>query len=105
MTTVLQQCGYELMSDYRINARLDEEAVEDLQLLKDTLGDTSTTNILKYSLQRSAEEIRAMKKARQQKKVWRESGFIGSFDGPEDLSSNYKKYLTEVVNDKYSAPE
>lgn len=93
------------MREFRINARLDEETAEDLQLLKDTLGDMSTTNILKYSLQRTAQEIRAMKKARQQNKAWRESRFIGSFDGPEDLSSNYKKYLTKSLDEKFPAQE
>ena len=89
------------MTDIRINARLDEETAGDLQLLKETLGDTSITNILKYSLRRTAEEIRALKRARQQKEVWRDSGFIGSFEGPEDLSSNYKKYLAEILDEKY----
>lgn len=42
-----------------------------------------------------------MKRARQQKEVWRDSGFIGCFEGPEDLSSNYKKYLAETLDEKY----
>ncbi|WGZ93081.1 MAG: hypothetical protein QJT81_14800 [Candidatus Thiothrix putei] len=33
--------------------------------------------------------------AKRQKQIWRDSGFIGGFSGPEDLSARYKQYHSE----------
>lgn len=41
-------------------------------------------------------------RARRQKQLWRESGLIGCFDGEEDLSTNYKQYLAEYLDKKFS---
>lgn len=89
------------MSDMRINARLDEQTAYDLQFLRQELGDTSVTDALKYALQRAAQELRDRVKAKRQKQIWRESGFIGSSSGPEDLSTHYKQYLAQRLDEKY----
>lgn len=39
--------------------------------------------------------------ARRQKQLWRDSGFIGCFEGEEDLSTNYKKYIAEYLDKKF----
>lgn len=89
------------MNELRINARLDEQTASDLQFLREMLGDKSITEVLKYSLQQVAQDLRDRAKAKRQKQIWRDSGFIGAFDGPEDLSSNYKQYLVSMLDAKY----
>ncbi len=91
------------MNELRINARLDEKLSKDLQFLRKELGDTSITEVVKYSIQKLAQELRDSTKAKRQKQLWLESGFVGSFEGPENLSSNYKKYLSDILNEKYPA--
>lgn len=91
------------MNELRINARLDEKLSKDLQFLRKELGDTSITEVVKYSIQKLAQELRDSTKAKRQKQLWLESGFVGSFEGPENLSSNYKQYLSDILNEKYPA--
>lgn len=89
------------MSELRINARLDEQTATDLQFLREALGDKTITEVLRYSLQQVAQDLRDQARAKQQKQIWRDSGFIGAFDGPEDLSSNYKQHLASMLDEKY----
>lgn len=89
------------MTELRINARLDKEAASDLSFLRQELGDVSTTDVIKYSIKKVAQELRDNTKAKRQKQIWLDSGFIGGFEGPEDLSSNYKQYLSDIMNEKY----
>ncbi len=48
-----------------------------------------------------AEEAAEIARARRQKQLWRDSGFIGCFEGEEDLSTNYKQYLAEYLDEKH----
>ncbi len=89
------------MNELRINARLDEQTASDLQFLREVLGDKSITEVLKYSLQQVAQDLRDRARAKRQKQIWRDSGFIGAFEGPEDLSSHYKQYLASMLDAKY----
>jgi len=93
------------MTELRINARLDEETAADLQLLRKALGDVSITDALKHALRLGAQEIRDRERARAQKQVWIDSGFVGGFEGPEDLSTNYKRYFAEYLDEKYPRDE
>lgn len=94
---------YDMMSELRINARLDEQTMQDLQFLRDTLGLKSITDVLKYSLQQVAQDFREKARARRQRQLWLDSGLIGSVNHtPADLSANYKQYLTESLDEKYS---
>ena len=93
---------YDNMNDTRINARLDEQTTRDLQFLREALGAKSITEVLKYSLQQAAQDLRDQARAKRQKQLWRESGLIGCIkDDPEDLSVNYKQYVAEYLDDKY----
>ena len=89
------------MADMRINARLDEETSKELLFLRQKLGDTSVTDALKYSIKRAAQELRDRLRAKSQKQIWLDSGFIGCIDEAEDLSSNYKRYAGQAINDKH----
>ncbi|MCB1813702.1 MAG: hypothetical protein KDK04_18600 [Candidatus Competibacteraceae bacterium] len=90
------------MSEMRINARLDEQTARDLQFLREALGAKSITEVLKYSLQQAAQDLRDQARAKRQKQLWRDSGLIGCIkDGPEDLSVNYKQYVAESLDEKH----
>ena len=93
------------MTDTRINARLDEETSKDLVFLRQGLGDTSVTDALKYSIKRAAQELRDRLRAKSQKQIWLDSGFIGCIDEAEDLSSNYKRYAGQAIDEKHSPSE
>ena len=93
------------MSETRITARLDEQTAEDLQFLRQSLGEVSITQALKHAVHSAAREIRDRQRARRQKQLWRDSGFAGGFSGPEDLSANYKHYLAERLEEKHAAKE
>jgi S-ribosylhomocysteine lyase LuxS involved in autoinducer biosynthesis len=86
------------MNELRINARLDEKAANDLKFLKDST-DTTNTEALKAALHFYAEHLR--NEAQRSKQALLDSGFIGCFEGPEDLSTNYKKYVAEAIDAKY----
>ena len=86
------------MNELRINARLDEQAANDLEFLKDSTH-ANNTEALKAALHFYADFLR--NEAQRSKQALRDSGFIGGFEGPEDLSSNYKKYVAEAIDEKY----
>ena len=86
------------MNELRINARLDEQAASDLEFLKNSTH-ANNTEALKAALHFYADFLR--NEAQRSKQALLDSGFIGSFEGPEDLSSNYKKYVAEAIDEKY----
>lgn len=82
-------------SDVRINARLTgEDAARLRQLLERSGG--SASDLLRDALR----EYHAMHLRPQRDPLELLAGYIGTGDGPEDLSSNYKAYLTEALEDK-----
>ena len=95
------------MNDLKINVKLDEQSRLDLQLLQQTLSGYSDGDIVKYSLRRAAIDVKLAtdSEVERQKQIWRSSGFIGGFTGPEDLSANHKQYIRKIVNEKHSCQE
>ncbi len=93
------------MTELHVNAHLDEQTAADLQLLRKALGDVSITAALKYALRVGVQEIRDRERARAQKQALIDSGFVGGFEGPEDLSTNYKRYIAEYMDEKYPREE
>ena len=89
------------MSELRINARLDDVAANDLSFLREELGNTSITDAVKYSISKVARELRDNRKAKQQNKIWLDSGFVGGFVASKDLSSNYKHHISDILDEKY----
>ncbi len=86
------------MSEHRINARLDEETARDLEFLKE-FTQQNNSQALKAAIRFYADHLR--NEVRQSKQALIESGFVGGFEGPEDLSTNYKQYLAEILDEKY----
>ena len=84
----------------RINARLDDARVEKLKQLK-SLTRLGVSEIVKRAIDllhrqqagRSRETLNALLS----------SDFIGCADGPEDLASQYKHYLTQDLEHKHGA--
>jgi hypothetical protein len=82
----------------RINARFtgeDAKRFKELQL-KTRL---SASEVLREAVRRyHREEVKPRRSAYE---IMTESGFIGSVDGPEDLSTNKEKYIIEALKKKY----
>lgn len=85
------------MNELRINARLDQQAANDLAFLKDSTH-ANNTEVLKAALRFYAEHLRT--EAQRSKQALMESGLVDSFEGPEDLSANYKQYVAKAIDEK-----
>jgi len=85
----------------RITARLDDESEHYLETIQKMKGFKTITDVLKYSLQETASHLEQQAKPGDKMKALLDSGFVGSFEGPEDLSVNYKDYIAEYLDEKY----
>ncbi len=84
----------------RINARLDEQSEQDLLFIKEKTGET-VTQIIKELLTKKAETLRVKHKPGSKIQALLKSDFIGCGEGPEDGSVNYKKYVSEYLDEKF----
>lgn len=82
----------------RINARLTGEDVRRLKELQAVTRKTAS-EVLREAVRRYHKE--EVKPRRSAYEIMTESGFIGSVDGPEDLSTNKRKYVVEALKKKY----
>ena len=84
----------------RINARLDDERAEKLRQLQ-SVTRLSASEIVKWAIDllhrqqagRSREKLDALLS----------SDFVGCAEGPKDLASRYKQYLTRDLEHKHGA--
>lgn len=82
----------------RVNARFTGE---DARLLHELQVKTrqSASTVLREAVRRyHAVELKPRRSAYE---IMKASGLIGGFEGPEDLSTNKDKYLTEALRKKY----
>lgn len=86
------------MSELRINARLDEQTAADLEYLKE-VTQSNNTEAMKKAIRFYADRLR--NEISRSKQALIDSGFVGGFEGPEDLSTNYKRYFAEYLDEKY----
>ena len=85
----------------RINARLDDSYEEKFIHVQQDEG-KNRTDILKAALdQYFAKKLAGQAKPGDKMKQLLRSDFVASFDGVEDLSSNYKEYVAEHLDEKY----
>ena len=82
----------------RINARLDDEHMEKIEFLKNKRH-LSTTDFMKSTIDTLYEESQSKPGGTIQELLC--SDFVGGWEGPEDGSTNYKKYVTEYLDEKY----
>jgi broad specificity phosphatase PhoE len=84
-------------AEIRINARLTGEDAKRFRELQQREG-LSASDLLRDAL-REYHAART-KPARDAASILDASGFLGGGEGPDDLSTRYKSYLTEILDDK-----
>ncbi|HJT97100.1 MAG TPA: ribbon-helix-helix protein, CopG family [Rhodanobacteraceae bacterium] len=85
------------MDEIRINARLTGEDARRFRDLQRRTG-ASASDLLRDALR---EYHSARSKPRNDAaKLLRASGFLGGGEGPADLSTRYKSYLTDAIEEK-----
>lgn len=84
----------------RISARLDDHRAEKLRQLR-----ISTQSSISETVRRAIDLLHRQQVKRSRKKVdgLLSSDFVGCAEGPEDLASNYKQYLTRSLDGKHGA--
>ena len=82
----------------RINARIDDSYEEKLRAIQQATA-LNTTEIIKQALDLLYEKTALSGKEKNQKLLEKLAG-IGS--GPSDGSVNYKKYVAEYLDEKFS---
>ena len=84
----------------RINARLDDDRVEKLKQLQ-SLTQLSASEIVK----RAIDLLYRQQAGRPREKLYAllSSDFVGCAEGPEDLATRYKHYLTRDLENKHGA--
>ncbi len=82
----------------RVNARLDDERAEKLRQLQ-SLTRLSTSEIVK----RAIDLLHRQQAGRSRDKLdaLLSSNFVGCAEGPEDLASQYKRYLIRDLEEKH----
>jgi len=81
----------------RINARLDGELAQRLLLVRERTRQ-STSDVLKASLRAYLDRVES-----QASPADLLANFVGSSDGPTDLSTSYKTELTRSISKKLRA--
>lgn len=80
----------------RVNARLDDEAVEQIEYLVAATGE-GISHVVRESLAHYYRHVKAQKK-----RLVHLGPLIGKGDsGRSDIASNWKKYLGESLEEKY----
>ena len=88
--------------DSRINARLTGEDARRFKQLR-AVTKQSASEVIREAVKLYHEKMVKPKKTPYE--ILLESGLIGSFEGPEDLSVNYKKYMAEDLAKKWRLDE
>ena len=84
-------------SECRINARLDEALARKVGLVQKRPR-RSLSQVVQESLTRYCDE--ELSEGGEPLSILKSAGFVGCADGPEDLSSGYKKDLTRSLGRK-----
>lgn len=82
----------------RVNARLDEAHAAKLDYLKRATG-LAVSDIVKRGIDLAYEEAKHATSSPLD--VLTEAGFVGSAEGPADLSERYKEELAELLSAKH----
>ncbi len=85
----------------RITARLDDKSEQFLEKIQARKGFKTITEVLKYSLKEAAAHLEQQQKPGSKMKKLLQSDFVGSFDGAQDLSVNYKSEIADYLDKKY----
>ena len=88
--------------DSRINARLTGEDARRFKQLR-AVTKQSASEVIREAVKLYHEKMVKPKKTPYE--ILLESGFIGGGEGPEDLSTHYKKYMAEDLAKKWRLDE
>jgi inactivated superfamily I helicase len=86
-----------MRNECRINARLDKALARKVSLVRKRTR-RSLSQVVQESLARYCDE--ALSEGGEPLSILKSAGFVGCADGPEDLSSGYKKDLTRSLGRK-----
>lgn len=84
----------------RINARLDDERAEKLKQLQ-SMTRLSASEIVKRAIDLLHRQ--QVRRSRETLDALLSSDFVGCAEGPEDLASRYKQFLTQGLQDKHGS--
>lgn len=86
----------------RITARLDDETEGYIEKIKQLKGLQTVTDVLKFALKGTVQALEAEARPGDKMKAFLASSYVGSIEGSkDDLSTNYKKYVAEYLDEKY----
>ena len=85
----------------RVNAKLDDAQAAKFRRLQSALG-ISASEVVKRALDLLHKEHCEGKGAKTKAPL--ASDFVGCTEGPEDLSSRYKRHLTQGLENKHGPP-
>lgn len=83
----------------RINARIDEKQVKQLEHIKQR-EQITTTQVVKRALDLYFQQHKVKKRLKIEQLL--SSEFVGCAEGPADLSDNYKQFQSKTLNEKHS---
>lgn len=84
-----------------ISFRADDELKRELDYVKSALNSTQSQAI-KDAIHAFYQKLLVQEKSRKSPQIiFNESGYLGSFQGPSDLSVSYKKNLAKGLKAKY----
>ncbi|MDQ3261780.1 MAG: ribbon-helix-helix domain-containing protein [Pseudomonadota bacterium] len=83
----------------RVNARLDADRMHKLEQLAKTTG-LSLSDVIRDAIDHYA-AAKQVQNGPSAYEIMQRIGFIGCAKGPKDLSTQYKKYLTESLQKKH----
>ena len=94
--------SYRIMTskDMRVNARLARDHASKFNYIRQRTNQ-GASDIMKAAINLYYEKLHRESPVKPLQ-LLRESGLIGCAEGDSDLSVNYKQYLTESLNEKYS---
>ena len=85
----------------RINARLDDEAAADLELIRSCTAHGSVTDAVRYSLREVADRLRRDGASGRSMQAFLASDYVGCAAGPGDVSERYEDVLETGWRDKH----
>lgn len=88
-----------VMGARRINARIDDDLAEKLDVLRAKAG-LSTTDVLREAIERYHETLEA-ETGQHAREAFGAAGFVACAEGPRDLASRTKAYLLEAYETKH----
>lgn len=83
----------------RVNARLDDSYQSKIDFMVETLH-ASVSDVVRDAIDRYYEAVKA-EQLRRLRGLDAIVGMAGSTDAPAYLSTNYKKYVSRIVEEKY----